>query len=592
MKHDCDFSGYVTKNDVICIDDRVIRKDAFAHQDGTVVPLVWSHQHGSAGNLIGKVYLENRPDGVYGYGSFNKNPQANYAKEGLAHGDIDSMSIWANQLKQIGHDVIHGTIREVSLVLSGANDGARIDSLYFAHGADDEEDEALMFFYDSIELAHSADGEDKKKEKEEPEKKDEPEQKEPETEEKKPGEESEESGKKKTVQDVVDTMNEEQKLVFYSTLGAALKKDTSEENSKEEKSEMKHNVFETAAKDGEEVFLSHDAMDVIFRDARKGTLKDSVLAHSAEYGIDHIDYLFPDAQTMQNAPEFVKRKDDWVATVMNGVHHTPFSRVKSMYADITADEARAKGYTKGNRKMEEVITLLKRTTEPTTIYKKQKLDRDDILDITDFDVVAWLKTEMRLMLNEEIARAILISDGRSSASEDKIPEDHVRPIWTDDSFYSIKKVLTFTAADDADARAKAIIKEAIKARKDYRGSGNPVLYTTEDWLTEMLLLEDSIGHALYKTEAELATKLRVSKIVTVPVMENQTRTVGAATHNLIGIIVNMNDYNVGADKGGAVNMFDDFDIDFNQQKYLMETRCSGALTKWASAIVLEYKETT
>ena len=590
MKYD--FSGYATRNDLKCSDGRTIRAGAFKECAGKVVPLVWQHQHGDPMNVLGHAVLEERDDGMYSYCSFNDTEPAKQARQLVLHGDVNQLSIYANKLVQKNGDVLHGAIREVSLVIAGANPGAMIDNIAMAHGEDGESDEAIIYNNDFIDnlggdlednsdetIEHSeeviehADSEDKKEEKEMP---------------------TEDSGKEKTVQDVIDTMNEEQKKVMMYLVGVAAEKGGTKENDENEGDEdMKHNVFDgsdeyTGSADQNE--LTHSQIETIISDGKKyGSLRDSFLAHADDYGIKDIDWLFPEAKTFTDKPEFISRKMEWVSTVMSGVHKSPFSRIKSMFADITEDEARAKGYIKGNLKKEEVFSLLKRTTTPTTIYKKQKLDRDDIIDITDFDVVAWIKAEMRVMLDEEIARAILVGDGRLSSDDDKINEDNIRPIWKEADLFCIKKEVTIGADDDA--TAKNFIRAAIKSRKDYRGSGNPVLFTTEDFLTDMLLLEDSIGHKLYKTEAELATALRVSKVVTVPVMENLTRTVTksgqAYTNTLMGIIVNLNDYNVGADKGGAISMFDDFDIDYNQQKYLIETRCSGALTKPFSAIVLE-----
>lgn len=590
MKYD--FSGYATRNDLKCSDGRTIRAGAFKECDGKVVPLVWQHQHGDPMNVLGHALLKCVGDGVRAYCTFNESDPANQAKTLVLHGDVNQLSIYANNLVQKNGDVLHGAIREVSLVLAGANPGAMIDDISMAHGEDGASIEAVIYNDDyidgfDVEFEHSdipatepeekpeeviEHADDKQEEKEMP---------------------TEDSGKEKTVQDVIDTMNEEQKKVMMYLVGVAAEKGGEEETENEGEKEMKHNVFEGENEyngSADQAELTHSQIETIISDGkRSGSLRDSFLAHADEYGIKDIDWLFPEAKTFQDKPEFISRKMEWVSTVMSGVHKSPFSRVKSMFADITEDEARAKGYMKGNLKTEEVFSLLKRTTDPTTIYKKQKLDRDDIIDITDFDVVAWIKAEMRMMLDEEIARAILVGDGRLNSDNDKIKEDHVRPIWKEADLFCIKKEVTIGENDDA--TAKNFIRAVIKARKDYRGSGNPVLFTTEDFLTDMLLLEDSIGHALYETEAQLATKLRVSKIVTVPVMENLTRQVTkgatAYTNTLMGIVVNLNDYNVGADKGGSISMFDDFDIDFNQQKYLMETRISGALTKPFSAIVLE-----
>ena len=564
-----DFSGWATRNNLKCSDGRTIRKDAFKDNNGQKVPLVWNHQHNEPFNILGHALLENREEGVYAYCTFNDTEAGQNAKQLVEHGDVSALSIYANQLKQHGGDVIHGSIREVSLVLAGANPGAFIDSI-ICHGEESEE-EAIIYTGEDISLSH-ADNEEMKEEK--------------------PMEDTKKVENKtdnKTVKDVFDTLTEEQKTVVYALIGQALESaGVTDENDDEEDNNMKHNVFDQDDMMKGNV-LSHSDMEDIFSDAKRtGSLKEAFLAHNATYGIDQIDTLFPEPKSMNTPPEFIKRDMNWVAGVINGVHHTPFSRIKSMFANITEDEARAKGYIKGKLKKEEVFTLLKRTTTPTTIYKKQKLDRDDIIDITDFDVVAWIKSEMRMMLDEEIARAILVGDGRLTSDDDHINEANIRPIWKDDDLYTIKTKITVDASATDDDKAKAVIKAAVKSRKDYKGSGNPVLYTTEDFLTNCLLLEDTQGYRLYKSEQDVATAMRVSRIVTVPVMENLSRTDSESkTRNLVGIIVNLNDYNVGADKGGAVNMFDDFDIDYNQQKYLMETRCSGALIKPYSAIALE-----
>ena len=592
MKYD--FSGYATRNDLKCSDGRTIRAGAFKECNGKVVPLVWQHQHGDPMNVLGHALLEEKSDGMYAYCSFNETEPAKQAKQLVLHGDVNQLSIYANKLVQKSGDVLHGAIREVSLVIAGANPGAMIDNIAMAHGEDGESDEAVIYNDDFIDNlgGETEDVEDSiEHSEEENEEVIEHAESEDKQEEKKMAEDS--GAKEKTVQDVIDTMNEEQKKVMMYLVGVAAEKGGAKETEDEGEKEMKHNVFDnseeyTGAADQAE--LTHSQIETIIADGKKfGSLRDSFLAHADDYGIKDIDWLFPEAKTFTDKPEFISRKMEWVSTVMSGVHKSPFSRIKSMFADITEDEARAKGYIKGNLKKEEVFSLLKRTTTPTTIYKKQKLDRDDIIDITDFDVVAWIKAEMRVMLDEEIARAILVGDGRLASDDDKINEDNIRPIWKEADLFCLKKEVTVGADDDA--TAKNFIKAAIKARKDYRGSGNPVLFTTEDNLTDILLLEDSIGHKLYKTEAEVATAMRVSKIVTVPVMENLTRQVTKSgntyTNTLMGIIVNLNDYNVGADKGGAISMFDDFDIDYNQQKYLIETRCSGALTKPYSAIVLE-----
>ena len=554
-----DFSGWATRNDIKCSDGRTIRKNAFKDNDGQTVPLVWNHSHNDPANVLGHALLENRDQGVYAYCTFNNSELGQTAKELVEHGDVTSLSIYANKLKQNGGDVIHGAIREVSLVLAGANPGAYIDSV-MVHGEESDE-EAVIFTGENISLSHA--------------------ENEPQPEEK--IEEENTMAKEKTVQDVFNELTEEQKQVVYALIGQALEDAQDEED--EGDYEMKQNVFDNDEMNSGNVLSHSDMMDIISDAKRYGSMKDSFLAHTQNYGIENVDFLFPDPENVNMPPTFIERDMGWVQKVMSGVHHTPFSRIKSMFADITADEARAKGYIKGNLKKEEVFTLLKRTTTPTTIYKKQKMDRDDVVDITDFDVIAWLKKEMRLMLDEEIARAILVGDGRLSSSDDKINETNVRPILTDEDLYTVKANITVASNATGSEKAKAFIDEVIRSRKDYKGSGNPTLFTTEDMVTECLLLEDSMGHKLYKSEAELATTLRVKEIVTVEVMEGVK---DKNSHDVAGIIVNLADYNVGADKGGAVNMFDDFDIDYNQQKYLIETRCSGALIKPYSAIALAF----
>ena len=566
-----DFGGWATRNDIRCSDGRTIRKNAFIDNDGKTVPLVWNHSHNDPANVLGHALLENRDQGVYAYCKFNNTELAQNAKELVKHGDVTELSIYANQLKQNGGDVLHGAIREVSLVLAGANPGAFIDSIMM-HGEESDE-EAIIYTGESISLSHADTS----------------------TNESKPVEsKKEEKGgtmnKDKTIKEVLDELTEEQKNVVYALIGQALEDggvdDEDEEDYEDEgDNEMKQNVFDNDEQYSENVLSHSDMMDIISDAKRYGSMKDSFLAHTQTYGIENVDFLFPEPESLSVEPTFVQRDMTWVQKVMSGVHHTPFSRIKSLFADITADEARAKGYIKGKMKKEEVFTLLKRTTTPTTIYKKQKMDRDDVVDITDFDVIAWLKKEMRLMLDEEIARAILIGDGRLSSSDDKINETNVRPILTDEDLYTVKANITVASNATGSEKAKAFIDEVIRSRKEYKGSGNPTLFTTEDMVTECLLLEDSLGHKLYKTEAELATTLRVKEIVTVEVMEGVQ---DKNSHDVAGIVVNLADYNVGADKGGAVNMFDDFDIDYNQQKYLIETRCSGALVKPYSAIAFAF----
>lgn len=596
-----DFGGYATRNDIECSDGRVIRKDAFKDQDHTKVPMVYMHNHIAINNVLGHCLLENRPDGVYVYGKFNDTPEGLHAKESVKNGDVQALSIYANRLKQNGRNVVHGAIREVSLVLAGANPGAYIDTVMIH--SDDDTEEAEIWFVDEanrldVDLAHSE--EDPKLTHAENSNTTTKEDDMPAS----TGTNTS-SSDDRTIQDVIDTMDEDQKNVLYALVGMVAEGvDEEDDNSDEEDTDMKHNVFEG---DNTDNTLAHaEDFAEILRDAKRyGSLKESAIQHGYEdlsvddviqhgdgdYGIGNIDYLFPDYRNVTNQPGFVSRKMDWVSGVMSAVGHTPFSRIRTVFADITEDEARAKGYIKGKLKKEEFFSLIRRTTDPQTIYKKQKLDRDDVIDITDFDVVAWLKAEMRVMLDEEIARAILVGDGRLGSDEDKIQENHVRPVWTDEDFYTIKADVEVESSATEDDIAKAVIRAAIKARKDYMGSGNPVFYTTEDMLTSMLLLTDNEGRDLYTDENQLARKLRVSRIVTVPVMEGLERDgKGSLTGKklkLQGLIVNLADYNVGADRGGAVNMFDDFDIDYNQQKYLIETRCSGALTKPYSAIAVE-----
>ena len=606
-KSNYDFSGWATRTNLLCSDGRTIRRGAFSGQDGARVPLVWNHNYTSPDNVLGHADLVEREDGMYAYCTFNDSEAAESARTGVQHGDITNLSIYANHLKQMGNDVVGGKIREVSLVLAGANPGAFIDNVAFAHGDSYEldEEEAIIYTDENLSLYHSDDKKKKPEDEEDPEDKKDSESEEESdeedddmTEEEKKNLQHADDEDGETVEEVFNTLSDKQKKAVYAIFEAALGEESEAEHSDfdEEGESMKHNVFDTEMED-EGMTLSHDDMQVILDDAKRvGSLKESFLAHADDYGIKDIDWLFPEARNLNTPPDWIKRETDWVQGVLNGVHKTPFSRIKSMFADIREDEARARGYIKGRRKKEEVFSLLKRTTDPQTIYKKQKLDRDDIVDITDFDVVAWIKAEMRMMLDEEIARAILVGDGRLASSDDKIQEAHVRSILNDDELYSIHKNVEFTAAEQADAdydsiKAQKFIDTIIKSRKDYKGSGNPTLYTTEDVITDMLLLKDGIGHYMYKTEEELRTTLRVSKIVTVPVLENVTREdTHGVEHDLIGIIVNLTDYNVGADKGGAISMFDDFDIDYNQYKYLIETRISGALIKPFSAIVVEMTE--
>lgn len=580
-----DFSGWATRNDLKCSDGRIIRKDAFKSNDGQKVPLVWNHQHSDPNEVLGHAVLENREEGVYAYCKFNDTESGRTAKLLVQHGDVNALSIYANQLKQQGPNVMHGNIRELSLVLAGANPGAFIESI-IKHGEESDE-EGIIYTGENITLSHSGTGEQEKDE----EKLEHADGAEEKKEDSKVAEEPKKNEGEETVADVFNTLTEKQKTVVYAMIGQAIEDNGKEDNNSEGgDEEMKHNVFDKDTENQENV-LSHDAMETIIADGKRyGSLKESFLAHAEEYGIKEIETLFPEPKSLNNPPEFIKREMGWVQKVMSGVHHTPFSRIKSSFADITEDDARAKGYIKGKLKKEEVFSLLKRTTTPTTIYKKQKLDRDDVIDITDFDVVAWLKSEMRMMLDEEIARAILVGDGRLASSDDKINESNIRPIWKDEDLYNIKATIEVDASATPDQKAKAAIRAIIKSRKNYKGSGNPALYTTEDFLTDCLLLEDANGRVIYDTEEKLRTALRVSDIITVPVMEGLTRKDDENNDlDLLGIIVNLADYNVGADKGGAINMFDDFDIDYNQQKYLIETRCSGALIKPFSAISIEMK---
>ena len=549
MKYD--FAGWATKANMRCSDGLTIMNNAFADNDGETVPLVWNHEHSDSNNVLGHAMLQNRNGGVYAYCTFNKTPNGQNAKEMVKNGDITQLSIYANKLKKRNNCVMHGDIKEGSLVLAGANPGAHIEDV-ICHG-DIMEDQGVIFtgedfeeYEGDINLQHA----------------------------------DENQNEEETIADVYNSLTPKQKKVVEFMIGSALE----DNNMKGEgENDMKQNAFSNKNNQEEEV-LSHSEMTAILDDAkRSGSLRESVLAH----GITNIDLLFPDYQNVDNKPTWITREMGWVDRVMKSVHHTPFSRIKSMAADLTEDDARARGYMKGNLKQEQVFSLLKRTTDPQTIYKKQKIDRDDAVDITDFDVVAWIKEEMRFMLNEEIARAILIGDGRLASSDDKIKEDHIRPIVNDAALYTIQK--SYDVKDLTDSvRIKEFMRSAVKARKDYKGSGSPTLYTTEDMLTDMLLLEDNQGRLLFDSVEKIKAYLRVSDIVTVPPMENYSYEVDHKKCNLDGIIVNLNDYNVGADKGGAVSMFDDFDIDYNRQKYLIETRCSGALTKPYSAIAISH----
>lgn len=588
-KRNYDCRGWATKFGVLCGDGKTIMPGAFREQDGQEVPLVWNHQHNDAKNVLGKALLKAEPEGMRAYVTFNDTDQGRNAKALVKHRDITSFSIWANGLQYAGDksrgNVAHGIIRELSLVLAGANPEAHIDEV-LAHG-EASVDEGVIYNnagdmeYDAGEFDDALEHSDEKKE-------------EPEM-----AEETKKTENEETVMDVYKSMSDKQKQAVDYLVSMALNKGKKTKDTEEE-TEVKHNVFDKDTERTEDV-LSHDAMTTIINDAKKGrlTLKEATedyLEHSeSDYGIKQIDQLFPNYKELNTPPKFIDRDQSWVSVVMNGVKHVPFSRIKTSFADITADEARARGYTKGKKKIEEVFTLLKRTTDPQTVYKKQKFDRDDVIDITDFDVVAWVKGEMRGKLNEELARAFLIGDGRQSDSDDKIQETHIRPIWTDDAMYSVKREITKGTTESE--TASNLIDDTIRARKEYKGSGNPTLFTSEDVLAEMLLLKDKNGIRIYKSVDELATAMRVSKIVTVPQFDgNLTRETSASnkkdTFTLKAIMVNLVDYTVGADKGGAVSMFDDFDIDYNQMKYLIETRCSGALTVPKSAIVFETKETS
>lgn len=577
MSKKYDFGGWATKNDLKCSDGRIIQRGAFKHNDGATVPLVWNHQHNEPYNVLGHAALEDRPEGVYAYCTFNGTDHGQNAKELVRHGDISALSIYANKLKEVGRNVVHGTIREVSLVLSGANPGAFIDSIL--EHSEGEDGEAVVYTGEVLDLYHSEDEPEDVKMEEEITHAD---------------EDSEE-----TLQDVFDTLTDKQKNVVYAIMGQLVEGESAQESNEEIKQSdeegpttMKKNVFD---KEGTvlEHSLTHAEIESVFANAKRiGSLRESFRESVIEHGITDIEYLFPEAKLLNTPPELIQREMSWVRSVMGGVHKTPFSRIKSMFADLREDEARAKGYLKGNKKPEEVFGLLKRTTAPYTVVKLQKLDRDDVIDITDFDVVAWIKSEMRMMLEEEIARAILVGDGRPNSSNDKINPLNIRPIWGDEDLYTISVSVPAPTGSSEEERAlsmgKAFIRAAVKSRKDYTGSGNPTLYTTEDILTDMLLMEDAIGHRLYDSVEKLATAMRVNNIITVPVMENLTRTrADSATVKLLGLIVNLRDYNIGADKGGAVAMFEDFDIDYNKQTYMIETRCSGALIKPYSAIAIE-----
>lgn len=639
MSNKIDFAGYATKNNIVCTDGLIIGENAFAHNDGEVVPIFWQHQQNSIDNLLGHGTLENRSDGVYVYGEFNDSEQGKAAKKAVQHGDVTSLSIYANKIKRNGNTVTYGDIKEVSLVVAGANKGAKIEYVGVAHDASTEGECVMRFGLPFDEISHSETSQSNNEDDDMTEEKineiiDSM------TDEQKEllysiasgesdsdaqivthGDESSE-----TIADVLNTLNEKQNAAVAYLIGKLLEENGDEDKMSQsedmEEQNMKTNAFELQNGSTSTDVLMHaeEVKSQIIADIKRyGSLREAFRAHedevaevansirnsstslmhsagvevgtgiaTATYGIADIDWLFPEARTVTNTPEFIKRRDEWVGKVMGGVTKTPFSRVKSVFADITADEARAKGYTKGHLKTEEVFGLLKRVTTPTTVYKKQKLDRDDVVDITDFDVILWLKAEMRVMLDEELARAFLIGDGRTSISNDKINESNIRPIYSDDVLFTIRQQFDISGDQTDEAKAKHFIKECVKARKNYKGSGNPVLFTTEDMLTNMILIEDGVGRIIYDTMDKLKGALRVSDIVTVPQMATLSSTVSGTTYVCDGIIVNLKDYTVGSDKGGAVSMFDDFDIDYNQQKYLIETRCSGALTRPKSAIVVEH----
>ena len=587
-KSDYDFSGWATRSNIKCSDGRTIMNDAFKENNGQKVPLVWNHQHDDPSEVLGHALLENRSDGVYAYCKFNNTESGQNAKALVQNGDVDKLSIYANKLKTVANNVIHGCIREVSLVLAGANPGAYIDSVII-HGEGSEiEEEGVIYTSENIDVIEHADSSDdkesKKDEKEETVKM-----------ENKDLEKKEEQKKDKTVQEVFDTLNEEQKDAVYAIVGQAVedaKKDSSddEENNKKEgeNEDMKHNVFDKD--DNQEVLMHSEMINDAIRDAKKyGSMKESFLAHAEANNMENYEILFPDATELYKEPRVIEEDRSWVAKVMNKVHHTPFSRVKTTFGRMSETEARAKGYIKGNLKTDIKMSFLNRVTTPTTVYIKNDIDRDDVIDITDFDIVAWQKREMRKNLDKELALAMLLGDGRNVSDPNKINEQNIRPVIKDNEMYTIQYTVTdgvdYNNANNShsenDSVTKGVIRAAIKSRKQYKGSGRPTFYTTEDLLTDMLLIEDQNGRLIYDSIQKLCTALRVDEIVTIPEME------GEAYKDIYGIIVNMADYTAGADKGGSVNMFDDFDIDYNQMKYLMETRMSGALTVPYSAIVLK-----
>ena len=587
-KSDYDFSGWATRSNIKCSDGRTIMNDAFKENNGQKVPLVWNHQHDDPSEVLGHALLENRSDGVYAYCKFNNTESGQNAKALVQNGDVDKLSIYANKLKTVANNVIHGCIREVSLVLAGANPGAYIDSV-IVHGEGSEiEEEGVIYTSENIDVIEHADSsDDKESKKDEKEETVKMENKDP--------EKKEEQKKDKTVQEVFDTLNEEQKDAVYAIVGQAVedaKKDSSddEENNKEEgeSEDMKHNVFDKD--DNQEVLMHSEMINEAIRDAKKyGSMKESFLAHAEANNMENYEILFPDATELYKEPRVIEEDRSWVAKVMNKVHHTPFSRVKTTFGRMSETEARAKGYIKGNLKTDIKMSFLNRVTTPTTVYIKNDIDRDDVIDIIDFDIVAWQKREMRKNLDKELALAMLLGDGRNVSDPNKINEQNIRPVIKDNEMYTIQYTVTdgvdYNNANNShsenDSVTKGVIRAAIKSRKQYKGSGRPTFYTTEDLLTDMLLIEDQNGRLIYDSIQKLCTALRVDEIVTIPEME------GEAYKDIYGIIVNMADYTAGADKGGSVNMFDDFDIDYNQMKYLMETRMSGALTVPYSAIVLK-----
>ena len=594
-KFDYDFSGYATKANTLCYDGLTIAPDAFKGDDGRKVPVVWNHDHSDPEHVLGHALLQNRKDGVYAYVKMNDSPSGQSALEAVRSGDIDAMSIFANGLKKAGNTVMHGVIRELSLVLAGCNPGALIDEIV-EHSADynaEEGDEAFIYTDGGLSLKHGLDPDDNPLGEED----DEIMHSEDEDKEKSNENPEDKETTEETVKEVFDSLTEKQKNVVYAIIGMVTdgKKgaDNKETDNDKEDETVKHNVFDN---DKDHGVLKHsiDEINKVVKTAKTcGTMKAAFANAGIEdsevnalcHGIDNIDWLFPEDRLLDTPPRIIDKPDDWVSVVMGGVKHIPFSRFKSLFADLTEDDARAKGYLKGNYKIEEVFGLLRRSTGPTTVYKKQELDRDDVIDITSFDVVAWLRNEMRYKLNRELALAYILGDGRMAASRDKIDENCIRPVFNDADLFTIKVQVKTTGMTTVEDKYKAFIKQAIRARKDYRGSGTPTMFTTEDALTEMLLLEDGMGRPLYTDEAALARKLRVAKIVTIPEMEGRK---GAKGGDLAAVIVNLADYTVGADKGGAVSMFDDFDIDFNAQKYLIETRCSGALTSPYSAMAIEW----